>query len=433
MRYLRNTQKRRYDYADQRRLAKLNSLNYEFVQNGYVLPTRHDPSGKRMMGLGGVLDEKFEFKESTVLKSGGSYIEIGDDSQMDIYMGGLYEIDRGAHYDHLDRVVYLGNIYNHWGHFLIDFSTRLWFLKQHPDLSGIYIVKENENYVLIENIKRFLELYGVVDRVTFVNKIISVSNLYVPQPSYITNLYYSNEFLEMFDTVADHADPSAKIYGQVYLTRTGFNKAKKTEFGEDVIERNFANAGFKVISPEQCSLDEQISIIRNAKHIAAVCGTITHNMLFATEKIRITIINKTYVLNVMQMDINRMRNLNVDYVDAFESPFPISLGIGPFLFKASEQLSEFFEYVLHVSFIKDEESENNFRQYLKSFTEKYYTEYQETLNYQDDYNSVHYYDRMLSNDNNDIYDSLTAFKKAKRIYFRSKISMIRQIKHFLGK
>jgi hypothetical protein len=156
-------------------------------------------------------------------------------------------------------------------------------------------------------------------------------------------MYYSQEWLNIFDKVVSNVNIKPVEKKRVYFTRNRFSKAKSSEIGEEIFIDVFTKNGFDIISPERCTLDEQISIIRNCNLVAAIEGSIPHNMLFAKAGQKILILNKTYGLNMMQMDINLIKSLDVTYVDSYISVFPVSLGHGPFMLAYNRYLSQFLE------------------------------------------------------------------------------------------
>ena len=372
--YITDCMKERYEILSSRILPCKKDLKNITVNNGFLLPVIKTDA-RYMMGRGGVLDQEKRFIPLSGIYSGGNRITILDDkvANPETYMGEGYDFDSSLVTDVIrDEAVYLGFIHNHWGHFLIDFSTRLWFVKEISDKAKlVFIVKKGQEFSLIPNIKRFLELYGIDhNRIIFVNKITKFDKLIIPEPSYQSNTYYSEAYLRMFECVANNAKYSS-TYKNVYFSRGVFKKALTTEFGGDLIDSVFEKAGFVKIYPEKSSLDEQIGLIRGADIIAGVSGTVTHNMLFAREGQKINIINKTYIMNTMQSDINIMKQLDATYVDAYSAYYPVSLGIGPFLFERTEQLAAFLkaEYNVDINYVH--ESTNNskdaFKQYMKAY------------------------------------------------------------------
>lgn len=344
--YLYEFNRKRYKTLYERDIECKSNLNVIEIDDGYLLPAKKN--SKRLIGLGGVLDYNYNFiKESSII-SGGGFIQLNNEDDYEIYFGGKYDIfnDKDNINTLEEEVVYLGYINNHWGHFLIDFCTRLWYIISNKKYKKyVFLVNEGKKHYLINNIKRFFELLEIpLENIMFINKVTKCKKIIIPEPSYITNKYYSQEYINIFNKIASNVNMKLSDNEEkVYFTRCGYSKAKNTEIGEEMLVNLFKKNGFKVISPEKCSLDEQIALIRNSKIIAGISGTITHNMLFADEKQKVIIINKTFSLNTMQMDINIMRNLEMVYIDSYISIFPVSLGHGPFILTYNKEIEKFIK------------------------------------------------------------------------------------------
>lgn len=342
--YLYKCQQNRYDELEKNMLPLKEHLHSEIYENCYLLPIRF--SNECMMGIGGVVDKSHHYIQSSATRSGGSVtqrpVSLDECTQ---YMGKGYEISTYKTLD-FDEIIYLGNIYNHWGHFLIDFCTRLWYVcKYGKNKKCAFIVKEHEDFQLIPNIQRFMELIGIVpEDILFVNEVTKCKKVIIPEPSYCSNVYYSNEYLKMFDTIAVRIELKCTIkHDKVYFTRSQFKKAQGSEIGENILLDYFRKNGYYIASPELLSLDEQVALVRNCEILAGISGTLTHNFLFAKSgsSQKFIIINKTYILNIMQMDINQMKCLQASYIDAYLSPAPVSLGTGPFLFDYTRQFKKY--------------------------------------------------------------------------------------------
>lgn len=180
----------------------------------------------------------------------------------------------------------------------------------------------------------------------YINKPTQFKRVIVPTPSYVTNQYYSQQHIKLFDHVAEAAISEIVVAQEqfpekIYFTRQAFKKAVSSEVGEEILIDLFSRNGFEIIAPEKHDLKTQIAYIRNAKVVAGIAGSIPHNMLFAKPGQKIIIINKACIVNMMQMDINFMRNLNVDYIDAYAGMIPVRLGHGPFLFTETKELKQY--------------------------------------------------------------------------------------------
>ena len=342
--YLYEFNQERYQRIANRPLKCRDDLTSVVVENGYLLPNRFAP--RRCFGHGGVLDADKKYVKQSEVNAYSKYAGTpAEDDEMEIYMGEGYEVTGETEY--LDEdVIYLGYLNNHWGHFLLDSTSRLYpFLK---DTEGkykyAYVVNEGQEYIPGASIARFFELLGITERVLFINKPVRCKSITIPEQGFMINAYYSKEFLEIFEKVVSGVDCSKyPTYDKVYYARASFKKAQESELGENVLLELFKKNHFTIISPEKCTLDEQIAIVRNAKFLAGITGTIPHNLLFAKPGQKMLIINKTHNINMAQMDINIMKQADVCYVDAYLAKFPVLIGEGPFLLDRSRQLVEYFK------------------------------------------------------------------------------------------
>lgn len=349
-----------------------------------------------------MLDEHGEYCWDSSVPSNGHIITATDSRTCEYYVGGKYEFKDPVCKP--ESVVYLGFLYNHWGHFLIDFSSRLWYTRE-CDLETttfVFIVEDGSKFTPIKQISDFFEFLGI-KRVVFVNIPTKYSEVIVPEPAYVTNLYYSQKHLDVFEYVANQVMKTGDdiSYPQkVYFTRTAYKKAKTTEIGEDSLKECFASNGFEIVSPEQNSLARQIRYIRNAEIVAGIAGTIPHNMIFAKQGQSVVILNKTYIVNMMQRDINIMRHLNVTFIDSYECVEARSLGGGPFLLCCNNNFDIYCrDHAYNVLNISDSYEKDNVKKYLDMISMS--PVYNPPVIHQEE--SVHYFDPEFANAFNQKY------------------------------
>lgn len=390
--YLYEFQKERYDMAISRDLKHLedNEVSTIEVEDGYIIPVKKN-NNNHMFGDGGVLDRNGRYiPESSHRSYGGFFSQT--EAACEQYVGNCCEMP--GHVERCEEtVIFCGYINNHWGHFLIDFSSRLWYPMIEKKHKVVFILKENENFKLIQQIKDFLVAIEI-SNVEFLNRPRQYSKVIVPEQSYVTNFYYTDKHLKMFDKVVTFAmaQSSRRVYPEkIYFARTQYKKAIQSEIGEDILIEVMKNNGFEIISPEKETLFEQIRLIRNAEIIAGIAGTIPHNMLFAERRKKIMIFNKTYIINLMQMDINVMRDLDVTYIDSYVCVKPVSLGEGPFLLYNTKLLKSFCQdYNLRPVFGSNKS--NGLDDYLDLL---YYSKYSSSTEFENP-DSVHFFPGQFS-------------------------------------
>ena len=99
--------------------------NITVIENGYILP-----KSDKYLCKGGVTDNDHNFIEESSIINNGSFICIN----------GSYDFseDDTEYFD--EEVIYLGYYFRHWGHFLMDCSTRMWVLidDQYKDYKVVF-------------------------------------------------------------------------------------------------------------------------------------------------------------------------------------------------------------------------------------------------------------------------------------------------------
>lgn len=310
-------------------------LNAYHIDLGVVLPLKKSSPGGPLMGYGGVLDQNGEYVMASA--------QIGKGDTLPRFIG-KYEYDKAVEQYYDEVVIYIGAFPNHWGHFLVDMAYRFWYFKECTIPYRIVYCSENAEIagVYLE----FLSLLGISgDRLLRISVPSRFKQIIVPEQGYMACEYYTNEYREVFKTIIGNLPTVLdNSYEKIYMSRAHFSDAQKKEIGEKSIEDNFERNGYKILYMEELSFPEQAFLINHAKKVAALSGTLCHNMLFAGQDTELIILNKTHFINTHQVLIDQMMNIKVYYVDVYLEPFkkfPVSYGGGPFLLD-SRKLSVFF-------------------------------------------------------------------------------------------
>ena len=132
----------------------------------------------------------------------------------------------------------------------------------------------------------------------------------------------------------------------IYLTRRGLKKSKWHDIGEKRIEEAFKKNGYSIISPEKLSFNDQVMLYHNAEVIASLSGTLSHNIVFTSDKTKMVILNRATDINYPQIGLNNLFDRRIIYIDVYnriEEKQPVSLGIGPFWVECNGNLLRWFE------------------------------------------------------------------------------------------
>ena len=157
-----------------------------------ILPLREIPNEGLLFGRGGVLDAQ----QNYVALSG-----IPD------RIGKGYPCPSSEYRD--ETVVYCGYMVNHWGHFLVEATTRLWYaLKENPAVDKyVFFLEENQQRQIKGNYQEFFQLLGIWDKLELISQPTTYRHVIVPEISFQVMHSWSPEFLAVFDTIAAKITP----------------------------------------------------------------------------------------------------------------------------------------------------------------------------------------------------------------------------------
>ena len=341
-------------------------LEYYCYKNASILPIKKLLEDGLQFGRGGVIDQNNVYQVT---------------SGIDGRVGGYYDHSLSEYEDKC--VVYCGYLVKQWGHFLVEGVARLWYFLENDSAIDkyVFITEENGSCQAKGNFGEFLRLLGIADKVEIINRPVKYRDVIVPELGYKRKEYYSDQYKRVFDVVATNAikeySINEKVSGKIYLSRGRFRKALQAETGLDMLDDYFARNGFELLYPEKTSLSEMICCIRNADICAAESGTVPHNMLFARDEQKLVIIERQSIVTEIQADIDRIKDLDVTYIDGHYTIYPVSAGYGPYMLAFNRWLKQ---YSLDHGYLPPAEeylSEN----YLRTCFQQYMHVYRQAYGY----------------------------------------------------
>ena len=319
------------EYLMSRKNAAFPKINvgYQEHHNSTVLPLRVQGCEGLLFGKGGVIDCQGQYIESSGILS---------------RFWGSYPVKEIEYRD--ETVVYCGLLVKHWGHFLVESVSRLWYFLENDDgaVKYIFVIEENAKNQIEGNYLRFFQMLGISDRVEIINKPVCFRSVIVPELGYARMKYYSDPYKSIFEAIASkaiEADPTIDKAKKIYFSRGHFRKAISSEIGNDFLEHYFESNGFKILYPEELTLEEMICYIRFADICAVPSGTLPHNFLFAQDNKKIIIVERMPMINEIQVDVDRMKDLDVTYIDGHWLIYPGFAGSGPFCYGYTDEFSRF--------------------------------------------------------------------------------------------
>jgi capsular polysaccharide biosynthesis protein len=227
--------------------------------------------------------------------------------------------------DDIERVrgeaVYGGLLFNHFGHFLLESTNRLWW----PLLNSFsgYIVFQNvdPNNNIAQFAHNFFDLVGISDKIICTKKTTSFDRVIVPQPSLVIQQHLYKEFQIPFLIAGDSSEKFSSSLTKLlvmtdapglYLSRThyGFRRS----YAEEKIEDRFRKEGFTIVSMETLPLEHQILIMRRHKSVVVIIGSAFHTMLFSNESKNAVYICRDFNININYFMIDEIMRNNAIYI-----------------------------------------------------------------------------------------------------------------------
>lgn len=327
--------------------------------NATVLPLRRDD--QLLFGRGGVVD------------SDGNYVDL---SAIPGRVQYAYPFENAEYRD--ETVVYCGYLVNHWGHFLIEGVTRLWYFLENDRRVDKYVffLDEHEEREIKGNYREFLELLKIWDRLEIINRPTTYREVIVPELGIHMRAAYTPKLVKVFDAAADSVipDPSWETPEKIYFSRSQFQKGLPFESGYDTLDNFFAKNGYTILYPEKVPLSRMIHYIRNSKVVASLSGSLPHNMLFANQGQRVEIVERLVISDDNQTDVNRMRQLQVTYIDASIPIYPVDF-VGPLIMGYTDCLKRFAEDKGYAppdgQYLTEKHDRRCFVKYMKAYVDLY--------------------------------------------------------------
>lgn len=179
-----------------------------------------------------------------------------------------------------------GVLLNHFGHALMDTTSRLWAVQRLLDdgvkLNGIIfynkkVKSESDDQTIPKTSAAIFDLFPALVPIISCNRVEIIEELYVPEPgisSHPESLIGRPEQIEFF---RKHASKIAPYNGpsDIYISRTG-NGARGSHLFEAEIEKAFADEGYYIFNPEHHSLKDQIAVYRAARRLVSIDGSALH-------------------------------------------------------------------------------------------------------------------------------------------------------------
>ncbi|OIQ34316.1 MAG: hypothetical protein BM559_07030 [Roseobacter sp. MedPE-SWchi] len=181
------------------------------------------------------------------------------------------------------RWLWGGVLWAHFGHFLVESSSRLWALPDvEEDIRGVlFMPKRPKVGKEVRGFQReYLSLFGTDLPIQVVDQPTCVEELVIPGQGFGLGKITvgTRKFRQaVHDRFATHVAPEGP--DKIYISRSKLGLGKGGLLGEEKMEALLEAEGYEIFHPQEHSLTVQVARYKAAKHVIAADGSALH--LFA--------------------------------------------------------------------------------------------------------------------------------------------------------
>ncbi|WP_282048080.1 FkbM family methyltransferase [Sulfitobacter mediterraneus] len=178
------------------------------------------------------------------------------------------------------RWLWGGLLWMHFGHFLVESSSRLWAL---PELKGeidgiLYVPKRPRNGSEVADFQKvFIDLMGCDVPVVCADKPEQVEQLVIPGQGFgLGTMIEGTQNYQ--DAIQGHFAKDIAPDGpeKLYISRSALPSGRGNLLGEKQLETNLAAEGYTIYHPEKHDLKSQIATYKAAHRVIAAEGSALH-------------------------------------------------------------------------------------------------------------------------------------------------------------
>jgi|GEM_PF-917558 len=185
---------------------------------------------------------------------------------------------------------FIGDIYNHYGHFIVESTARLWPLLHLPNgfaKNYLYCGKDASEKLLQKTYIK--DIYGCFslspDNFLRFDQPCRLQNVFIPLPAFEIRRQGNQLFRETMLHVGNHLAGDLSEINNSNLTPLYISKSKlpggvSRIFNETAIEEILTSKGVDIWHPQTLDLASQIKELTTRKYIMGSVGSALHNLLF---------------------------------------------------------------------------------------------------------------------------------------------------------
>lgn len=198
-------------------------------------------------------------------------------------------------------LVYVGEIFPHFGHFLTTTLSRFWYLRERPSARVLFHSKfKTAQLFEHQHVAQMFEALGLREE-QFVQLEVPtlLQRLTVPQPSFEENHFAHQIYAECAREIGarlTQGDVPADE-GPLYLSKARLDVGVRRIVNEQEMEDELARQGVRIMHPETLSIPQQIDTLRRHRTLLGSVGSAFHSTVMLPEGRRIVGLNHIERLN----------------------------------------------------------------------------------------------------------------------------------------
>ena len=180
-----------------------------------------------------------------------------------------------------DTYIFLGEVHDHFGHFLLSTLSRLWQIKTLPEHWKIVINAGASVRIHRDHVRQLFAAFGVdVQRLWSPERPLKFHNLILPCASFEERNFVHATFANAYNTAGDNLTQKVSFdvpgSGPIYLSKSKMTAGVRRIVNENLIEERLAAAGYTIVYPETHPIGEQVAVWRLGRPIVAFNGSSLH-------------------------------------------------------------------------------------------------------------------------------------------------------------
>jgi hypothetical protein len=180
------------------------------------------------------------------------------------------------------QTLYLGVCHNHYGHFLTETLSRLWFLEPGGARRFDHVLIFPPADELPGFVREVFAWLGIADQLLLLHKPTVLTQVWVPEPAVQLPSHVHRQVARLPRLFAPQQN-EPQTCQPLFISRSGLPLTghARVVIGERAVEAALERSGARIFHPQRHSVAEQVHAFRRHRVIVSFAGTALHTMLMA--------------------------------------------------------------------------------------------------------------------------------------------------------